>query len=160
MSDQEKSFENVPFRIMHSGEEVHLKEHIFNIKAQCPEVEIHIGCDSQNYRNHTLYVTTVVFRYPNNGAHVIYFKEKAKRIEDLWTKLWGELERSASLALQLRESYGISIEQIDLDYNSDPAFPSNKLLNAASGYLTSLGFNAKAKPELLIAVWAANSLCH
>ncbi len=158
--DSDKCDKKVPFRIMHSGKEVDLKEHIFSVKAHCPEVEIHLGCDSQNYRNYTVYVTTVVFRYPTNGAHVIYVKEKVPKINDLWTKLWGELERSAELALELRSEYDIEIEQIDLDYNADPSFPSNKLLQAASGYLSSLGFNAKAKPHLLMAVWAANSLCH
>ena len=36
------------------------------------KVEVHVGCDSQNHKRHTVYVTTVVFRFPNNGAHVIY----------------------------------------------------------------------------------------
>jgi len=159
-STSEKKKQDIPFKIMHSGEEVILNEHIQSIKANCPEVEIHIGCDSQNYRNHTIYVTTIVFRYPSNGAHVLYIKEKIPKIHDLWTKLWGETERSALLALELREKLNIEVEQIDLDYNSNPAFPSHKLLSAASGYLSSLGFMAKAKPDLLMAVWAANSLCH
>ena len=159
-SETDKINRPIPFRIMHSGETVILKEHIQNIKSHCPEVEIHIGCDSQNFRKHTIYVTTVVFRYPTNGAHVIYMKEKVPKVMDLWTKLWGECERSAELALELRNESAIEVKQIDLDYNTDPAFPSNKLLSAASGYLTSLGFNPQAKPGLLMAVWAANSLCH
>ena len=40
-------------------------------------IEVHVGCDSQNYKRHTVYVTTVVFRYPGNGAHVIYRKRKS-----------------------------------------------------------------------------------
>lgn len=159
-TETDKSGNRIPFRIMHSGKEVNLKEHIFSIKTHCPEVEIHLGCDSQNFRTYTVYVTAVVFRYPSNGAHVVYLKEKVPKIDDLWSKLWGELERSAELALQLRAEHDIEVEQIDLDYNANPAYPSNRLLHAASGYLSSLGFNAKAKPELLMAVWAANSLCH
>jgi len=160
MKEEASRDDKVSFKIMHSGENVDLLSHIQSVKANCPEVQIHIGCDSQNYRAHTVYVTTVVFRYPSNGAHVIYLKERVPKINDLWTKLWGELERSAELGLRIREEYGIDVEQIDLDYNADPTFPSNKLLSAASGYLSSLGFNAKAKPHLLMAVWAANSLCH
>jgi len=157
---QSEDCNKIPYRIMHSGEIVDLIDHITSIKAHCPELEIHIGCDSQNYRSHTVYVTTIVLRYPLNGAHVIYLKEKVPKINDLWSKLWGELERSAELALKLRDKHHIDVQQIDLDYNSDPSFPSNKLLSAASGYLSSLGFNSKAKPNLLMAVWAANSLCH
>ena len=43
------------------------------------EVEVHVGCDSQNHKRHTVYVTTVVFRFPRSGAHVIYRKEKVPK---------------------------------------------------------------------------------
>jgi predicted RNase H-related nuclease YkuK (DUF458 family) len=60
------------------------------------KLEVHVGCDSQNYKRHTVYATTVVFDIPGNGAHVIYRKEKVPKINDLWTKLWGETERSVA----------------------------------------------------------------
>ena len=122
-------------------------------------LEVHVGCDSQNYKRHTVYATTVVFRFPGNGAHVIYRKEKLPKITDLWTKLWGETERSVALARLILEECNIRVKQIDLDYNSDPTYPSHKLIAASSGYITSLGFEAKAKPNLLMAAWAANALC-
>ena len=49
--------------------------------------------------------------------------------------------------------------QIDLDFNSDSQYASHKLVSASSGYITSLGFNSKVKPDLLMAAWAANVLC-
>ena len=122
--------------------------------------ELHIGCDSQNVGAKTIYVTTIVLRYQNNGAHVLYHKEKVPVISDLWTKLWGETERSVELANWVKEECDLTVKQIDLDYNSNPEYASNKLLNASTGYITSLGFIAKAKPDLLMAVWAANVLCH
>ena len=123
-------------------------------------VEIHVGCDSQNYKRNTIYVTTVVFRFPGNGAHVIYRKEKVPKIMDLWTKLWGETERSIALASLILHECNQRVEQIDLDYNTDPSYPSQKLISASSGYIASLGFKAKAKPNLLMAAWAADVLCH
>ena len=123
------------------------------------DVEVHVGCDSQNHKRHTVYVTTVVFRFRNNGAHVIYRKERVPKIFDMWTKLWGETERSVALARLILEECNIRVKQIDLDYNSDPTYPSHKLIAASSGYITSLGFEAKAKPNLLMAAWAANALC-
>ena len=51
--------------------------------TQESEVEVHVGCDSQNHKRHTVYVTTVVFRFPNNGAHVIYRRERVPKILDL-----------------------------------------------------------------------------
>ena len=118
-----------------------------------------IGCDSQNHRNHTVYVTTVVFRFPRSGAHVIYRKEKVPKILDMLTKLWGETERSVALAHLLREEVGADVEQIDLDFNTDPTHPSNKVLSASAGYIQSLGFESAAKPNLLMAAWAADALC-
>jgi len=123
-------------------------------------LDIHVGCDSQNYKRYTVYVTTVVFRYPDNGAHVIYRRERVPKILDLWTKLWGETERSVALAQLILEECNLRVKQIDLDFNSDPAYPSQKLISASAGYIKSLGFDAKAKPNLLMAAWAANVLCH
>lgn len=148
------------FRIMHSGMQVDVFAYTVDFLSENPEVEVHIGCDSQNYQNHTVYVTALVFRFPGQGGHVLYHKEKVKRIPDLWTKLWGELERSIALAESLDKYCGVRVSKIDLDFNSDPAYPSNRLLSAATGYIQSLGYQAQAKPSMLIAAWAANVLCH
>ena len=123
------------------------------------EVEVHVGCDSQNHKRHTVYVTTVVFRFPNNGAHVIYRREHVPKILDMWTKLWGETERSVELANLILEECNLRVNQIDLDFNSDSQYASHKLVSASSGYITSLGFKSKVKPDLLMAAWAANVLC-
>ncbi len=151
---------DMSFQLMQNGNKVDVFEYINHYLALHPGVEVHIGCDSQNYQSHTLYVMAVVFRHPGDGAHVLYRKEKVRKIDDLWTKLWGEIERSVNLANDIYATCNIKVAQIDLDYNSDPSFPSNKLLSAATGYAQSLGFIAKAKPELLMAAWAANVLCH
>ena len=127
--------------------------------TQESEVEVHVGCDSQNHKRHTVYVTTVVFRFPNNGAHVIYRRERVPKIMDMWTKLWGETERSVELANLILEECNLRVHQIDLDFNSDSKYASHKLVSASSGYITSLGFNSKVKPDLLMAAWAANVLC-
>jgi predicted RNase H-related nuclease YkuK (DUF458 family) len=79
---------------------------------------------------------------------------------DLWTKLLGETERSVALASLILHECNLRVEQIDLDYNTDPSYPSQKLISASSGYIASLGFRAKAKPNLLMAAWAADVLCH
>ena len=103
------------------------------------QVEVHVGCDSQNHKRHTVYVTTVVFRFPNNGAHVIYRRERVPKILDMWTKLWGETERSVELANLILEECNLRVNQIDLDFNSDSQHASHKLVSASSGYITSSG---------------------
>lgn len=145
---------------MGNGRKVDVFEHIQQTLTAHPYAELVIGCDSQNMSKHTVYVTAIVFRFPRSGAHVIYYKERVPRIKDIWTKLWGETQRSVNLASFIEEQCGVRVKQIDLDYNSDPKFPSNKLLGPSEGYIKSLGYKTAAKPSLLMAVWAANAMCH
>jgi len=148
------------FKVMGGSRSFDVCGYVREMKETADEFALYVGCDSQNYRSYTVYATTVVFRYPSAGAHVIYRKEKVPRIEDMWTKLWGETERSVALAHMIREETGLQVAQIDLDFNTDPAYPSNRLLSASAGYIQSLGFQTGAKPGLLMAAWAADSLCH
>ena len=134
-------------------------DYVREMQASEARFALYVGCDSQNHRNHTVYVTTVVFRFPRSGAHVIYRKEKVPKILDMWTKLWGETERSVALANLILEECDLRVAQIDLDFNSDSQHASHKLVSASSGYITSLGFRSKVKPDLLMAAWAANVLC-
>ena len=120
------------------------------------DVKIYLGCDSQN-KQMTTYATTIVFHVESAGCHVIYKKGRVDKINDMWTRLWGEVERSVEVALYLREN-GIEINTIDLDYNIDPSHESNKLVKAAVGYVESLGIKARVKPDLLPAVYAADDI--
>ena len=107
------------FRKIGGDETVDLLEYVRSILEKTPETKIYVGCDSQSYANKTIYVITVVFRYDKRGAHVIYKREVIPKVKDLWTKLWGELQRSIDIAGYLRIEGGINIHQIDLDYNNN-----------------------------------------
>ena len=121
------------------------------------DVKIYLGCDSQTKGNQTIYATTVVFHVATSGCHVIYKKETMPVIKDMWTRLWKEAEKSVDVAVYLRER-GIEIDTVDLDYNIDPKYGSNKLVSAAVGYVESLGFKARCKPELLPGCYAADGI--
>lgn len=146
------------FRRMYDHSEVELKPYAIDLLQKHQNIKVYVGSDSQNYAHKTVYATTVVFRFANNGAHVLYLKEETPVVRDLWTRLWGELQRSIDVAGYLKFECGISIEQIDLDINSDPEFPSNKVFQAAVGYARAMGYQAGTKPDLLPATWAANIL--
>ena len=120
-------------------------------------MKIYLGCDSQNKAIKTVYATTLVFHVASAGCHVIYKKEEVPIIKDMWTRLWKEAEKSVEVAVYLRE-YGIEIDTIDLDYNINPKYGSNKLVSAAVGYVESLGFKARCKPELLPGCYAADGI--
>jgi predicted RNase H-related nuclease YkuK (DUF458 family) len=146
------------FQIMHEGTPVRLIEHVLERVNGQPDVEVLVGSDSQNRSGLTIYTTTVVLRYRQNGAHVLYRREKRERIRDLWTRLWGEVERSLDVARALMEG-GVNVSRIDMDLNSDPRFGSHRLHTTAVGYVRAQGYEARTKPDMLIATWAANVLC-
>lgn len=147
------------FKRMHDGSPVLLMEHVRAVVASDPNVEVLVGTDSHNRTSHTLYTTTVVLRFKRNGAQVIYRREKARKVTDLWTRLWGEVERSLAVAHALRNEGGIRVSRIDMDLNSDPQHGSHRLHATAVGYIRSHGYEPHTKPDLLIASWAANVLC-
>ena len=146
------------FKRAADGKWVDLIQYTKKIIADNPECEIYIGCDSQNVDCKTVYATVVVFRYGRNGAHVIYFKDEVNRLTDLWTKLWGEVQRTIDLAIYLREC-NIEVSRIDLDYNKNPKFKSNIILKAAVGYVESMGYKYANKPDMLPSIRVANKLC-
>jgi predicted RNase H-related nuclease YkuK (DUF458 family) len=148
------------FHRMHDHGPVQLVEHVRTVVDKVPGVEVLVGCDSQNRQRHTIYTTTVVLRYHRNGAQVLYRRERTERIRDLWTRLWGEVERSLEVARTLSGDAGIRISRIDMDLNSDPRHGSHKLHSTAVGHVRAHGYEAGTKPEMLIATWAANVLCH
>lgn len=147
------------FQRMFDGSPVHLLEHVKRTVHEDPSVEVLVGSDSHNRGAHTIYTTTVVIRYAGNGAQVIYRREKAARSNDLWSRLWGEVERSLAVARLLTQEGGVRVSRIDLDLNSDPRHGSHRLYSTAVGYVRAHGYEARTKPELLMASWAANVLC-
>jgi len=122
------------------------------------EIKIHVGCDSQNISQHTNYATTVLFHIGNTGCHFLYHKEKLPKIDDMWTKLWGETTRSVEVANYLK-NHDIKVDSIDLDFNSDESYKSNKLVSASVGFVESMGFKANIKPSILPAISAADMMC-
>ena len=122
-------------------------------------IKLYLGTDSQNKNEYTTYATTLVFHIGNTGCHVVYKKNRVKRIpiEDYYSRLWGEVERSVEVALYLRNN-GIEVTHVGLDLNSDPKRKSHRLVSSARGYVESCGFKCKIKPDILPAIKAADDL--
>jgi len=141
------------------GSKVNPISHTLKILQETPYCEIHVGTDSQNHGPLSRYVTAIAYRYGHNGVHYVYNLNSVPRISDIWTKLWGETERSIEIAEYLRNNIpGITIN-IDMDFNSDENFDSNKLIAASKGWATSLGYKVNVKPDNQIATRAADYQC-
>jgi predicted RNase H-related nuclease YkuK (DUF458 family) len=123
------------------------------------DIKIYIGTDSQNIGSRTVYAMVIVLHYGNRGGHVVYSKKSISRIRDRFTRLWMEVEDSVALALHL-EANGIKkVDFIDLDFNPDPKYKSNAVLRSALGYVESLGYATRCKPESISASYIADRIC-
>ena len=85
-------------------------------------------------------------------------KNGVPQIKDLWTRLWRETELSIDIAESIKKSLNV-IPEIDLDYNENENFKSNKLVNASKGLANSLGYKVNIKPHIQIATRAADYHC-
>jgi len=65
---------------------------------------------------------------------------------------------SIEVAEWLSKQINVKI-QIDMDYNNDEKFISNKLISAAKGWANSLGYKVNVKPNNQIATKAADHHC-
>jgi predicted RNase H-related nuclease YkuK (DUF458 family) len=63
------------------GLTVNIVEHTLQELEKWPNLVIRIGTDSQNYSSITRYVTTIVYRYGNRGAHYIFYKQDLPRVK-------------------------------------------------------------------------------
>lgn len=153
------------------GTKINILEYCNKMIKLYPDVKIYVGCDSQNHKDITNYVTAVVFRFPNKGASVIIKKERVKLIRDMWSKLWGELQRSIDVAGYIKFEGKIPIEKIELDFNENSNFDSNVIFKAAIGYVEQLGYSVSYKDNLkddgykqirnniLMSTWIADKAC-
>ena len=133
-------------------------DHTLKILKEYPNVQIHIGSDSQNIGKKTKYATAIAFRYGNRGVHYIISKKTEPLLKDMWTRLWKEAEMSIDVAKWLTSLISVRVE-IDMDYNSDENFSSNKLISATKGWANSLGYKVNVKPDNQIATKAADYHC-
>ena len=132
--------------------------HTKKILNKNPFVSIHIGTDSQSRAKKTQFATVIAYRYGNRGVHYILSKVGFPKIKDLWTRLWKEAEMSINVSELITNSLNISVE-IDMDYNEDNNFKSNKLVAATKGWANSLGYKVNVKPNIQIATKAAYHHC-
>ena len=136
------------------GQKIDPLDYTLNIIKEYPDVKIHVGTDSHSINDNTRYITAIAYRFNQSGVHYIYSKSNFPKIVDKWERLWKETELSIEIA-QILDNKEINLE-IDMDYNSDEKYYSNKLVSVAKGWANSLGFKVNIKPFNQIATSAAD----
>lgn len=143
-----------------NGPKIHdVKKYVTDYIKKYPDVLIYIGTDSKRKKKSVLYISTICFRHPNNGVHVIYRQRKYNSAEyrDIFKKLWHEVELSVELLGELCFLDRSKIT-VDLDFSVIEKYKSNAVNDGARGWLTGLGVNVRSKPNAWAASYAADYL--
>lgn len=132
------------------------------------QYKIYVGCDSQVGSKHTVYSVVVgihkIVDGIGRGVHIIHTRENSEKTDEsrggIFKRLWGEVERIVETALYLQEK-GFKVDDIGthVDANVKKEHASNMIYDSAMGWLKSMGFDVKGKPEAWAATYAANRWC-
>lgn len=135
-----------------------IKAYIMDYITTNEDIRIYIGCDSKQSGDWTKYVVSTVLYQKGMGGHVIYSIEKVPRIRDMYMKLWGEVERTKTFLEYLGDDMMEHIEEVHLDFNSDPKEKSNMVHDAGIGLISSMGYKAVGKPNAFSATHVSDKI--
>lgn len=119
-----------------------------------------IGTDSQVYGKRTEYATVIVLLREGHGGFMFISNSTSTRSIGIKERMLNEVSMSIDVAYQLCdlfELYEVELE-VHADINTHPQFKSNKALNEAMGYILSMGFVFKAKPDAFASSSCANKV--
>lgn len=145
-----------------AGEAVELRPALEAEIRAVPDVKVIIACDSQQAGISTEYVTVVVVHRPTKGGRVFFCRERIARVRELRERLWNEVWRSVTLAMELEttpdigEVLPIKVDCVHIDANVDPKHKSSKYVEELVGLVMGQGFKAVVKPEAFAASHAAD----
>lgn len=126
------------------------------------KLKVCIGTDSQVTGETTEFATVIVFVREKHGGFMLINSEKTKYRFTLKERMLHEVSKSIDIAYQLcdlLDLYDIDLE-VHADINTNPHFKSNSALSEAMGYILSMGFVFKAKPDAFASSYCANKMVH
>ena len=146
------------FKTLVSNQKIELIQYIKEYVSQRDEVEILIGCDSQNRKRETIYAIVIGLYTPGKGAHVLYSRFTTPRERENTNRLLNEVWFSVEVAEKIKSELGIKATWIDIDLNPDPKYRSNAALTSAVGIVTGMGYNVRHKGNSPLMTYAADHL--
>jgi predicted RNase H-related nuclease YkuK (DUF458 family) len=149
-----------------SGEPLHqnILEEVGNAihreSQQGNKLRICIGTDSQVKGATIDFATVIVFVREKRGAFMFIHQDRSYLRMTIKERMLAEVQRSIEIAYtlcDLLERYHVDLE-VHADINTHPNFKSNQALSDAMGYIMSMGFVFKAKPEAFASSACANKV--
>lgn len=124
------------------------------------KLKVCIGTDSQVYGPVTEFGTVIVFLREGRGGFMYIANESSRQRMSLKERLLHEVSRSIEVAYalcNLLDAYQVDLE-VHADINTNPHFQSNTALQEAMGYILSMGFVFRAKPDSFASSSCANKV--
>ncbi|WP_421800442.1 ribonuclease H-like YkuK family protein [Haliscomenobacter sp.] len=122
---------------------------IIREKEMGHKLKVCIGSDSQVRGGSVEYATVIVFLREKKGGFMFIQNSRENRKMSLRERMIFEVSKSIEVAYglcDLLDKYDVALE-VHADINTDPLFESNTALKEAMGYILSMGFVFKAKPD-------------
>jgi len=126
------------------------------------KLKVCIGTDSQVKGSMIDFATVIVFLREQKGGFMYINQERIQKKMGIKERMLTEVQRSietAYLLCDLLDLYDVDLE-VHADINTNPNFKSNKALHDAMGYILSMGFVFKAKPEAFASSCCADKMVH
>ena len=137
-----------------------VRETIEKEAAAGNKLKVCIGSDSQVFGKTIEFGTVIVFLREGRGGFMLIANESSTQRMSLKERLLYEVSRSIEIAYalcNLLDEYGVDLE-VHADINTNPNFQSNTALQEAMGYILSMGFVFRAKPDSFASSSCANKV--
>ncbi|MCH8331777.1 MAG: hypothetical protein IH946_10450 [Bacteroidetes bacterium] len=124
------------------------------------KLKVCIGTDSQVRGNVIEFATVIVFLREQKGGFMFIQNNKQHIKMSIKERMLAEVAKSIDIAYNLcdlLDEYNVDLE-VHADINTNPKFKSNGALNDAMGYILSMGFAFKAKPDAFASSSCANKM--
>ena len=146
------------YKRLYDGRQVDLISYIKNYLSKKDNIEILIGCDSQNFSDRTVYAIVIALYDKGKGAHVLYRRWRTGVEPTRSTRLLNEVWYAVEAAEHLRAAGLPKVRWIDIDINPDPKYKSNEVFRQAVGLIEGMGYEVRYKTLGPIATYAADHL--
>ncbi len=146
------------YKRLYDGKVVDLVSYVGEWLETKPNAEILIGCDSQNFKDRTIYAIVVALYDTGKGAHVLYKRWKTQKEWTRSTRLLNEVWYSVEVAEVMKAAGLPKVRWIDIDINPDPRFKSNEVFRQAVGLVEGMGYKVRYKSLGPIATYCADHL--
>ncbi|SHF87208.1 ribonuclease H-like YkuK family protein [Pedobacter caeni] len=148
--------------IIHSSILEEVEQAIIRETEKGFHLKVCIGTDSQVKGPVTDFATVIVLLREHHGGFMYIHQEKTLQKMSIKERMLVEVQKSIETAYSvcdLLDLYDVDLE-VHADINTNPMFKSNKALNEAMGYILSMGFIFKAKPEAFASSTCADKMVH